>query len=368
MFPSPRGCLEGYSVRPVRRRTFCANYVTRGNFVGTSPAGRGRSATFASVSHLPKTQHQSMNKKLIALLLSACTAGAVETYAQAPAPATVAAPAPAPLPQLDRHRDAGLCLHLHVPRRPPERAVVPAGRRGRRGQRGDRRVEQLPVQPLDDKVARPIRPRDRSVRHVHRPGDVRTVDRARLHRGTPTRRPRPNQGFYRQTFEPNLALNYTVDGVKLQPKFYDDVVLRTQTYEFNLTYTVPLKSVGSELDFTGTDGTYYGTNAVNVPNGTQHFKTWGDYWLAGVSAALPVGEGLEAGRGLGLHQGQPLGRQAGLARQDPEHGRRRPRGPEPELRLDVLIEPALGSTLKPASDWTRAFFWLNSFSILPPTS
>src|SRR5665213_213858 len=53
-----------------------------------------------------------------------------------------------------------------------------------------------------------------------------------------------NQGFYRMTFEPNLALNYTVEGVKLTPKIYYDVVLHEVTYEFDATYAVPLKQLG----------------------------------------------------------------------------------------------------------------------------
>jgi len=94
-----------------------------------------------------------------------------------------------------------------------------------------------------------------------------------------------DQGFYRMTFEPNLAVNYTVDGVKFTPKYYHDVILHTATYEFNAAYTVPFKSIGSEFDFSGTVGTYLGTDVVNTGKATNpvNTKAWGNYWLVGVS-------------------------------------------------------------------------------------
>ena len=58
-----------------------------------------------------------------------------------------------------------------------------------------------------------------------------------------------SEGFYRHTFEPNLALNYTVTGVTLTPKAYYDVVLRGPTYELNGAYVILLKAVGTELTF-----------------------------------------------------------------------------------------------------------------------
>ena len=89
-------------------------------------------------------------------------------------------------------------------------------------------------------------------------------------------------GFYKQTFEPNIAFNYTVSGLTLTPKFYYDVVLKGPTYELNAAYSVPLKELGTELAFTGTVGTFKWTQFAPTSPDT---KNWGDYWLVGV--ALP---------------------------------------------------------------------------------
>jgi uncharacterized protein (TIGR02001 family) len=96
----------------------------------------------------------------------------------------------------------------------------------------------------------------------------------------------PQNGFYRMTFEPNLALNYTVYGLKLTPKFYRDLVLDQNTYELSGTYAVPLKDEGTELDFTGTAGTYEGTHEVD--HASPDVKAWGNYWLLGVSAPFQI--------------------------------------------------------------------------------
>jgi uncharacterized protein (TIGR02001 family) len=90
-------------------------------------------------------------------------------------------------------------------------------------------------------------------------------------------------GFYRWTFEPNIAFNYTVEGFKFTPKLYYDTVLKGATYELTAFYAAPLKEIGSELDFTATAGTYKLTDFANDTN--PSVKAWGDYWLVGV--ALP---------------------------------------------------------------------------------
>jgi uncharacterized protein (TIGR02001 family) len=92
-----------------------------------------------------------------------------------------------------------------------------------------------------------------------------------------------NNGFYRSTFEPNIALNYTVEGFKITPKLYYDFVLRGPTAEVTGTYAIPLKDMGTELDFTGQFGTYKYRDVAR--NGSPSTKQWGDYWLLGV--ALP---------------------------------------------------------------------------------
>ena len=88
-------------------------------------------------------------------------------------------------------------------------------------------------------------------------------------------------GFYRGTFEPNVALSLTVDGVKLTPKVCYDMVLKGLTYELTAAYAFPLKEIGSELDLTGVFGTYKWKEFAN--HSTPDVKAWGDYWLIGAS-------------------------------------------------------------------------------------
>jgi uncharacterized protein (TIGR02001 family) len=90
-------------------------------------------------------------------------------------------------------------------------------------------------------------------------------------------------GFYRSTFEPSLAVNWTVDGFRLTPKVCYDVVLAGPTAEVTAFYAVPLASFGTELDFTATAGTYRWDEAAE--DTASAVKNWGDYWSAGV--ALP---------------------------------------------------------------------------------
>jgi uncharacterized protein (TIGR02001 family) len=88
-------------------------------------------------------------------------------------------------------------------------------------------------------------------------------------------------GFYKGTFEPSLAVNYTLSGVKFTPKIYYDFVLDGPTLELTTTYAVPLKDLGTELDFTGTYGSYLAKDFVK--DSTPRTKAWGNYWLIGVA-------------------------------------------------------------------------------------
>ena len=88
-------------------------------------------------------------------------------------------------------------------------------------------------------------------------------------------------GFYKSTFEPSLAFNYTAEGFTLTPKIYYDVVLKGATIEFTAAYAVPLKEIGSEFDFSATIGSYKWSEAAE--NTAPDVKNWGDYWLVGVS-------------------------------------------------------------------------------------
>ena len=92
-----------------------------------------------------------------------------------------------------------------------------------------------------------------------------------------------NGRAHRATFEPNLACNYThASGVRLTPKVYYDTVLRGPTYELSAAYAYPVGGWGTELDFTGTVGTYRWTDYASPA--ASGLKAWGDYWLLGVGA------------------------------------------------------------------------------------
>lgn len=95
-----------------------------------------------------------------------------------------------------------------------------------------------------------------------------------------------NAGFYKTTFEPNVTVNYTIGAVKISPKLYYDVVLRGPTFEFTATWALPLKDLGTELDFIGTLGTYKWKSAA--ANTTPDVVNYGDYWLAGVTAPFAI--------------------------------------------------------------------------------
>ena len=94
------------------------------------------------------------------------------------------------------------------------------------------------------------------------------------------------RGFYRSRFEPSVAVDYTVSGIKFTPKVYYDVILKGPTYELTAAFALPLKDLGSELDFTAVGGTYKWTDAARhaSPAVTNH----GDYYLGGVSMPFQV--------------------------------------------------------------------------------
>lgn len=95
-----------------------------------------------------------------------------------------------------------------------------------------------------------------------------------------------SRGFYRATFEPSLAVNYTVDGVVLTPKLYYDFTLRGPTAELNAAYALPLRSLGTELDLNASVGTYKWTRAL--ADAAPAVKNWGDYWQVGASVPYQI--------------------------------------------------------------------------------
>ena len=95
-----------------------------------------------------------------------------------------------------------------------------------------------------------------------------------------------SNGYYKATFEPNLALNYTISGVKLTPKVYYDFITRGPTAELTAAFAVPLKDLGTELDFTATAGTFIAKDYAAETN--PNVKNWGDYYLVGVVAPYQI--------------------------------------------------------------------------------
>jgi len=93
-------------------------------------------------------------------------------------------------------------------------------------------------------------------------------------------------GFYKSTFEPSIAVNYTLAGVKLTPKLYYDVVMQGPTYELTVAYAVPLKELSTELDFAATAGTYIWKDFWE--NSDPKTKNWGDYWQVGVTLPFEI--------------------------------------------------------------------------------
>lgn len=95
-----------------------------------------------------------------------------------------------------------------------------------------------------------------------------------------------NAGFYRATFEPSVAFNYTYQGIKVTPKVYWDFTLDGPTYELAAAYALPLKDLGTELDFTAVGGTYLLKDVTR--DAAPQSKAWGDYWLVGVSSPFQL--------------------------------------------------------------------------------
>jgi hypothetical protein len=235
-----------------------------------------------------------MNKKIVAILLGACTVGTLATRAQTttpmtttPAPATVATPAPTPVTpdswsvvvtpsyvssymfrgsrlggdsiQPSIEADYGSQLKVGV------WASAPLTSSDKVHGQSDPEIDPYGSYtiPLNDSLSL-------------QPGaTLYTYNKAPTH-----------EGFYKATFEPSLALNYTYDGVTISPTFYYDVILRAATYELDAAYTVPLKEIGTGLNFAGKLGTYFGSDEVN--GSTPNTRAWGNYWLAGVTLPFQI--------------------------------------------------------------------------------
>jgi len=93
-------------------------------------------------------------------------------------------------------------------------------------------------------------------------------------------------GNYSVTFEPSLAAVFTAGGIQFTPKVYYDFMLRGATFEISAAIAIPLESLGTELDFSVSAGTFKWTDVSN--DTSPSVKNWGDYWTAGVAIPIQV--------------------------------------------------------------------------------
>jgi uncharacterized protein (TIGR02001 family) len=111
----------------------------------------------------------------------------------------------------------------------------------------------------------------------------------------------PDDGFYRGTYEPYLAVNYTVKGIKLTPKVYYDLVLQGPTFELSAGYAVTLKALRTELSFSGSVGTFWGDNAVNTAS--PKVKNTGSYYLIGLTMPFELAKHVKLTPGITYTEG-----------------------------------------------------------------
>lgn len=122
-------------------------------------------------------------------------------------------------------------------------------------------------------------------------------------------------GFYKTTFEPNLAFNYTVSGLKLTPKLYYDFVLEGPVWELTAFYALPLKEMGTELDFTAAYGTYKFDEFAE--NSSPSTKAWGNYWLLGITMPFQIAANQKVTLGVAYTEGTDAYTKVGTAPRSP---------------------------------------------------
>lgn len=114
-------------------------------------------------------------------------------------------------------------------------------------------------------------------------------------------RAEPVRGYYRATFEPNLALNYTCRGVTFTPKVYYDMVARGPTYELNAVSALPLKSLGTELDLNAAIGMYEWRRAI--AEAAPGVRASGSYWQVGVTVPYQITRRSKVSAGFAYTEG-----------------------------------------------------------------
>ncbi len=109
-------------------------------------------------------------------------------------------------------------------------------------------------------------------------------------------------GLYRATFEPSLAVSAIVGGIRFTPTIYHDLTLRGTTAELTAEFAVPLTSLGTEVGFAATVGTYK-WNSVTA-DASPREKNWGDYWSAGVTLPFQVSARSSVGLAVAYAEGR----------------------------------------------------------------
>jgi hypothetical protein len=129
-----------------------------------------------------------------------------------------------------------------------------------------------------------------------------------------------NQGAYRSTYEPSLAVNVPVGGVRLTPRVAYDLTRRALTLELEGAIAVPLKQFGTELDGNAVVGTARQSAAVNSAGpGLPAGQAGQDYALAGVTLPFQVAAATKVSVGYAYSRGFDAWVQSG----------RLPRAPNP---------------------------------------
>jgi len=142
-----------------------------------------------------------------------------------------------------------------------------------------------------------------------------------------------SDGIHRTTFEPNIAANIDVHGLRLTPKLYYDLTLEGPTYELSAAVAIALKSLGTELDLSGSVGTFRLRSVT--PDAEPREKNWGDYFT--VNASVPYR--VSANGTVSLNVGYNVGtnnyfKQAGY-----------PRSRNPEARSRAIVTLGYSVTL-----------------------
>jgi len=73
------------------------------------------------------------------------------------------------------------------------------------------------------------------------------------------------------------------------------------TFELNAAYTVPLEKLHTELDFSGSVGTYFWNDSVN--NASPRVKNSGSYYQIGVALPFSLNDRLKFTPGVAYTEG-----------------------------------------------------------------